>query len=635
MKLPRNQVLMLGVLVLGTFITVLNQTVVSPALPSIMRETGVETATAQWLTTGFTLVNAIMIPITAYLTDRFSTRVLFLVSMTLFTAGSLLAGWSSQFPLLLAGRLVQAAGAGILIPMVMTVLVLTFPTGKRGTALGVFSLVVAFAPAIGPTAAGLIIDHASWHVMFYLIAGLSAAVLAAAAIILKKEKPTSSNSATLDPPSIALSTLGFGSLLFGFSDIGRSGAEAPAFIGIGVGLIALAVFTHRQLTMERPMLDVRVLKSRRFLTSTIIGMVVQASLLAAGILMPIYLQTLHGYSAVISGLVMLPGAIVMGAMGPVAGRLVDKHGPRALSIVGMLGLTISSAALAFLTMHTSLAVITILYLVRMFSLALVNMPVTTWGINSLDDKLINHATAINNTLRQVAGSLGTAVVVSISAIASSVGIHHLNLGEQAASLFGINVAFAACALLCAVGSVLAIAFVRGRAGEEADTQQSHTLPKLRSIMRQNVPFIREDASVADALALMEGSGARGLPVVDKSGKATGFVSDGDIMRALAPHIGEHFVDPVVLIMHAAHDESDFERKITRLMGMQVSEIGTAGIIGVNVNANLPEVCRVLGKNHLEHAPVLEGERIVGVINRSDITKAIAQASRRSLPQSVN
>lgn len=166
MGLSRKQIMMLAVLMFGTFVTVLNQTVVTPALPSVMAEMSVDAATAQWLTTGFTLVNAIMIPITAYLTDRYSTRNLFVVAMGIFTAGSLLAGWGPSFPVLLAGRLLQAAGAGILMPMVMTVLMLTFPVDKRGSAMGLFGVVIAFAPAIGPTVAGLIIDNASWHDMF-------------------------------------------------------------------------------------------------------------------------------------------------------------------------------------------------------------------------------------------------------------------------------------------------------------------------------------------------------------------------------------------------------------------------------------------------------------------------------------
>ena len=402
---------MLAVLVFGTFVTVLNQTVVAPALPSVMAEMSVDASTAQWLTTGFTLVNAIMIPITAFLTDRFTTKRLFLVSMVIFTAGSALAGWGPNFAVLLLGRLVQAAGAGILMPLVMTVLMWTFPVDKRGTAMGLFGIVIAFGPAIGPTAAGIIIDRATWHDMFYIITALSAAVVVIGAFVLQKGGDTNKD-VTLDVPSVVLSSLGFGGLLYGLSTIGSYGLRVDAIAGTLVGVVALVFFFRRQLKMEKPMLQVRVLQNRKFLVATVIGMLVQGALLAAGILVPIYLQSLMGYSATVSGLVLLPGAIIMGAMGPIAGRLFDKHGPRVLALVGMGVLTLTTFCFCFLGPNMGLITLTVLYTVRLFSLSLVNMPITTWGMNALSNELVNHGTSVNNTFRQVAGSLGTAIIVS-------------------------------------------------------------------------------------------------------------------------------------------------------------------------------------------------------------------------------
>ena len=293
MGLSRKQIAMLAVLVFGTFVTVLNQTVVAPALPSVMVEMNVDAATAQWLTTGFTLVNAIMIPITAFLTDRFTTRRLFLISMVIFTAGSALAGWGPSFFVLLLGRLVQAAGAGILMPLVMTVLMWTFPLEKRGTAMGLFGIVIAFGPAIGPTAAGIIIDRYTWHDMFYIIAVLSALVVVIAAFVLQKGGSTKKD-VTLDVPSVVLSSVGFGGLLYGLSTIGSYGVSVGAAVGTLAGAVALVLFFRRQLSMEHPMLEVRVLANRKFLVATVIGMLVQGALLAAGILVPIYLQSLMG-----------------------------------------------------------------------------------------------------------------------------------------------------------------------------------------------------------------------------------------------------------------------------------------------------------------------------------------------------
>ena len=619
MGLSRKQIIMLAVLVFGTFVTVLNQTVVAPALPSVMAEMSVDASTAQWLTTGFTLVNAIMIPITAFLTDRFTTKRLFLVSMAIFTAGSALAGWGPSFAVLLLGRLVQAAGAGILMPLVMTVLMWTFPVDKRGTAMGLFGIVIAFGPAIGPTVAGVIIDRYTWHDMFYIITVLSAVVVLIGAFVLEKGGETNKD-VSLDVPSVVLSSFGFGGLLYGLSTIGSYALRADAIAGTLVGVVALVFFFRRQLKMEHPMLQVRVLANRKFLIATIIGMLVQGALLAAGILVPIYLQSLMGYSATVSGLVLLPGAIIMGAMGPIAGRLFDKHGPRVLALVGMGVLTLTTFCFAFLGTETGLITLTVLYTVRLFSLSLVNMPITTWGMNALDNELVNHGTSVNNTFRQVAGSLGTAIIVSASTIATNASARVMTPTQ--ASIFGIDVAFALAGVLCLIGFVMVVALVKNKPGETAELDKDNARRTvLESIMKRDVFTLPSNATVAEAMKLLVDKHISAAPLVNAEGKAVGFVSDGDIMRYLSKR-STMMMDPVVMIMQTVDADGgnkDFARKLDELMGMQALSIGAKGIIGVDVHTDLPEVCRVLGENHLKKVPVLDDGQVVGVINRSDIT----------------
>ena len=545
MGLTRKQIVMLAVLVFGTFVTVLNQTVVAPALPSVMTEMSVDASMAQWLTTGFTLVNAIMIPITAFLTDRFTTKRLFLVSMVIFTLGSFLAGWGPSFVVLLLGRLVQAAGAGILMPLVMTVLMWTFPVDKRGTAMGLFGIVIAFGPAIGPTVAGVIIDRYTWHDMFYIITALSAVVVLIGAFVLQKGGETKKD-VTLDVPSVILSSLGFGGLLYGLSTIGSYGLRADAIAGTLVGAVALVFFFRRQLKMEKPMLQVRVLQNRKFLIATIIGMLVQGALLAAGILVPIYLQSLMGYSATVSGLVLLPGAIIMGAMGPIAGRLFDKHGPRVLALVGMGVLTLTTFCFAFLSTETGIITLTLLYTVRLFSLSLVNMPITTWGMNALDNELVNHGTSVNNTFRQVAGSLGTAIIVSASTIATNMSSRTMTPTQ--ASIFGIDVAFALAGALCLVGFVMVVALVKNKPGEAAEKDRDNSRRTvLESIMKRDVYTLPANATMAEAMQVLVDRHISAAPLVDEQGKAVGFVSDGDIMRYLSKR-SQMLMDPVVMIM---------------------------------------------------------------------------------------
>lgn len=614
--LTKQQIVMLVIMIFGTFVTVLNQTVVTPAQPSIMAEMGVDASTVQWLTTGFTLVNAIMIPVTAYLTDKHSTKALYIISMSIFALGSLLAGIAPNFAVLLVGRLLQAAGAGILMPMVMTVLMLTFPAERRGSAMGIFGVVIAFAPAIGPSVAGLVIDSFGWRILFYAITILIVVIVIVSAFVLKRSEPIDP-AAHLDKISVIMSTVGFGALLYGFSTIGSVGINVSDAIITLVGIVVLILFFRRQLKMEHPMLNVRVLQNRRFLIGTVICMIVQASLLAAGVLMPIYLQSYMGYSATVSGLVIMPGAILMGIMNPFAGRLFDKYGPRVLSIIGLSILTISTVGFATLSSTTNVVWLTIIYAIRMFSMSLVNMPITTWAMNALDNKVLNHGTSVNNTLRQVAGSLGTALLVSIDAFVTSSASGSMDATQ--AGILGVNAAFLTAVVMSAIALVLTIAFVKNKPGEQkAADPDNERRSVLEKIMKHDVYSLSPDATVVEAMKLFVKHGISGAPVVDASGKAVGFVSDGDIMRLLSTQ-SNAYMDPVVMIMQMGIDEETYDEKLRSLMSMNIRDIGTKGVIGVDVHASLPEVCRMLSKNHLKKVPVLDDDRIVGVINRSDIT----------------
>ncbi len=617
MGLTRSQIIMLAIMIFGTFVTVLNQTVVTPAQPSIMAEMGIDAATVQWLTTGFTLVNAIMIPVTAYLTDKHSTKALYIISLAIFAVGSLLAGIAPNFAVLLVGRLLQAAGAGILMPMVMTVLMLTFPPERRGSAMGIFGIVIAFAPAIGPSVAGLVIDSFGWRILFYAIAALIAIVIAVSVFALKRTEPLNP-AAHLDKISVVMSTVGFGALLYGFSTIGSVGLNASDSIITLVGLVVLVLFFRRQLKMEQPMLNVRVLANRRFLIGTVIGMIVQASLLAAGVLMPIYLQSYMDYSATVSGLVIMPGAILMGIMNPFAGRLFDKYGPRVLSIIGLTVLTVSTVGFATLTSATNVVWITIIYTVRMFSLSLVNMPITTWAMNALDNKVLNHGTSVNNTLRQVSGSLGTALLVSIDAFVA--GSMSGSMGTVEAGILGVNAAFFAAVVLSAIALGLTIAFVKNKPSDEKAEPERNREERtmIEKIMKKDVYSLSPDATVVDAMKFFVEHGISGAPVVDADGRAVGFVSDGDIMRLLSTQ-SNSYMDPVVMIMQMRADEETYDEKLANLMKMNIRDIGTKGVIGIDLYTTLPQVCRILSKNHLKKVPVLHEGKIVGVINRSDIT----------------
>ncbi|CAM3875202.1 MDR family MFS transporter [Alkalicoccus chagannorensis] len=444
---------LLAVLLTGAFVAILNQTLLVTAIPPIMEDLGITANTAQWINTIFMLVNGIMIPITAFLIAKFTTRNLFMTAMGLFALGTLIAGISPTFEVLLLGRIVQASGAGILLPLMQTTIFLIFPREKRGQAMGLVGLVIAFAPAIGPTLSGYVVDQFPWRTLFYIVLPIAIIDLIVAYFILKNV--TERTFPKVDYLSIMLSTLGFGGLLYAFSIAGTAGwASFEVGISSIIGFLSLSWFIVRQLRLREPILEFRVFRYKIFALTNVIGVVLFMSMIGAATILPIYMQDMLGFSAFESGLMLLPGAVIMGIMNPVTGRIFDKIGARWLAISGMAMLTVTTFLFTQLTEATSFTYLATVHAFRMLSLAMVMMPVTTAGLNQLPEKWIPHGTAMNNTLRQVGGSLGTAflvTVMTVGALASSDGMLTNEAWVQ-----GVNVSFGVATGLAFVGFCIAL-----------------------------------------------------------------------------------------------------------------------------------------------------------------------------------
>ena len=453
--LNRKMIMINAVMLFGAFITILNQTLLTPALPSIMRDMNIDAATAQWLTTGFMLVNGIMIPVTAYLIDRFSTRNLFFFSMSLFTLGTALASVSTTFPMILTARLLQAAGAGVLMPMGQTIMLLTLPRQYRGVGMGIIGLVIGVAPAVGPVISGLAVEAFGWHILFKAMVPLSLLTIVAAYFFLENMGETTN--ITLDMPSVILSTLGFGGLLYSFSTLGSTGFSTVVTVSLLIGIVSLILFIRRQLQLEEPLLKVDILTNRKFALSVILTMLVQAALNIGPVLNPIYLQTIRGYGASVSGFIMLPASIAMLIMSPVSGRLFDKFGPRKLAIPGLFLAAAFTLPMIMMDENTSLYYLAFVYTIRTIGLSLVNMPLNTWGLNALENRVMAHGTAIGNTFRQVAGSIGTAVLITVMSIIVANSADPASISSQ---IHGINMAYAGAGLLMFTAFVLTILFVK-------------------------------------------------------------------------------------------------------------------------------------------------------------------------------
>ncbi|MFB9768578.1 DHA2 family efflux MFS transporter permease subunit [Lactiplantibacillus modestisalitolerans] len=457
---PYHRTWLVLTLLVGTFCTFITQTLLTTAFPTLMAYFHISANAVQWLTTGFMLIMGIMIPVSAWMLTRINSKVLYLAAMIIFGLGTILAYFAVNFQMLLIARMIQAMGVGISAPVFQTIMSSVYPPEKRGSAMGTAGIVIGLAPAIGPTLSGWIIDNYSWRALFLFIMPINWAVILVSLFTLRKVLPTSKQ--PIDWWSVIISTIGFGSMLYGFSSVGESGWGDPVVITtLIVGALFIALFTHRQLHMDKPLLELRVFKIPAFTLSAILTALAYMSMMGIEMILPLYIQTVLGRSAMDSGLILLPGAIMMGIMSPITGRIFDHIGARRLAMTGMLLLTLGTAFFLSISATTPILWIIVVYAVRMFGLTMVTMPVTTTGINALPFNLISHGTAANNTLRQVAASMGTAVLISIYSNVSKWNMPSHGLLTSAplkyqqasvdATLTGYHMAFIVSLLFCLLG----------------------------------------------------------------------------------------------------------------------------------------------------------------------------------------
>ncbi|MBC1521919.1 DHA2 family efflux MFS transporter permease subunit [Listeria aquatica] len=467
---PFNRTLLVVTMVIGAFVAVLNQTLLATALPMIMDDLKITAATGQWLTTAFLLTNGIMIPVTALLIEKINSKILFITAMVVFATGTLIAALAGSFSVLLIGRIVQAAGAGIMMPLLQTIFLLIFPRDKRGAAMGIMGLVMAFAPAIGPTLSGWIVDSFDWRVLFWVL--IPIAIVDILLSFFGMKKVVTLTDIKIDFFSIVLSSIGFGSLLYGFSAAGNDGWGDPIVVAtLIVGVIVIALFIWRQLKIDNPILEFRVFKYPMFSLSVIISSIVTMAMIGTSIVLPLYIQSIRGETALQSGLLLLPGALLMGVMSPITGVIFDKIGARWLTIIGLTILTAGTIPFMFLTADTPMWHVMLFYAIRFLGISMAMMPVSTAGMNALPNHLINHGSAVNNTIRQIAGSIGTALMITVltnvtkdhmpgkSLLATNPQSYAQHAAD--ASLSGMTAAFFVSAAFAALGWLLSF-LVRDR-----------------------------------------------------------------------------------------------------------------------------------------------------------------------------
>ncbi|MBQ9691345.1 MAG: DHA2 family efflux MFS transporter permease subunit, partial [Eggerthellaceae bacterium] len=357
MNLTKDQIKTVAILLSGTFLAVLNITLLMTALPTIMVDMNIDAPTAQWLSSAYGMTEAIVIPMSAYIMGKLSTRKLYAGGLAVFAFGSFLGAISPIFPVLLAGRILQAAATGALMPAVMSLVLLTFPREKRGSGMGIVSLIIGFAPSIGPTLSGFLVDTIGWRYMFVLSGVLAVIIIIASLFILKNQDVFKATN--FDIASVLMSSVGLFTLLYGLSHVTSSQIVAIPLAMIIVGVVVMILFLLRQRRLESPMLQVSVLESGRYRVAAIVMFCVMAALVGIDVMLPLYAQNVLGLSAARTGLIMMPGALLGAFVGMIAGRLFDKLGARPVAITGAtLVLASSLGMLLLFNDHTNVWVIT-------------------------------------------------------------------------------------------------------------------------------------------------------------------------------------------------------------------------------------------------------------------------------------
>ena len=454
----KNRSGIVAILIIGAFITSLAQMVLTSALPSIMSTFNVTTSSAQWLTTTYILVLGIMIPSTAYLVNQFPIKGLFMTSMGLFLGGCIVSITANNFIFMVLSRVLQAIGAGIITQIVQVAMINLYPKEERGKAMGIYGFAIGVAPAIGPLVSGYIIDSFGWRFIFYILAIITILDMIFAVILLKsfmENKPSK-----LEVISLILSSLGFGGLLIGVTNIGTYTIASPlAYIPILIGLISLVLFVIRQIKVEDPLLDLRVFKVRNFTISIILICIVYMAMTSATMILSIYIQSARGMSAMVPGIVMLPGSIAMCILSPITGNILDKYGLRKLAISGCIMLGVGTLGFSYLEETTSIAVLTIMYTIRMIGITFLLMPVTTWGLNELKQEQIASGSAINSTLRQISGAVGSSLFVTIMTVVAN---NSVKATQVLADIEGMTVAFKYATFVIVIAIFVSIIYVKDK-----------------------------------------------------------------------------------------------------------------------------------------------------------------------------
>lgn len=627
---PQKPAAILAVAAFAAFLATFNETFLNVGFAPIMASLSVDVSTVQWLATAYMLGAAVMVPVSAFAYRSFPTRPLFCATTALLVIGSVIGALAPNFAVLLVGRVVQALGTGMLIPIGMNITLEVAPREKLGTYMGIMGAMTTLGPSSSVIFAGLILAAAEWPMLLWTFAALSMLCLLAGAIILRDIAHLTHP--RLDAASVALIGVALIGILYGVSTV-FTGSLLIAVVAAVVGVIALVLFVRRQGKLAEPLINLQPLKIPAFSVGVVANMLSLVTIFAMNIIVPTFMQSVLGTPPLVASLTLFPAILCSCVASPLAGRVYDRQGPGVLLPLGFACIAVFSVLTAAFIATASPVLLAVIYIPVICGSALIIGPVQSFALSKLPPELNPHGVTVMSTGFQIAGCFGSSVFTGVYALVGASAAAAGVLGAEAATQ-GMLAAGVLVGVVALIGLGLALWIRRAAAkapvaasweaagadGAQAASGQAGQGAAgdvLAAIMKTDVYTVSPDTTVAAAMEMFLSRGISGAPVVDEKRQVVGFVSDGDIMANLADQVPA-FKTAWSFVVEREND--DFHNTLTEVMALPVSAIATKRVICVNAQDDLGEVARVLVEGHLKKAPVLENGRMVGIVNRTNIAR---------------
>ena len=615
----RNSAAVLFAIAVSAFLATFNETFLNVALTPIMQDFSISSATVQWVSTAYMLVAAVVVPVTSFLYKSIPTKRLTIAALCFLLIGTLLGAVAQNFVMLLVARIIQALGTGMIVPIGMNLTLLVAPQGKLGTYMGVVSAVTLLGPAFGPIVGGTLLAAANWHILFLVFAALVAACLIINAVVI--DNFAKLTNPKLDVLSVVLVSVGLIGVMYAISTA-FSGTVVIALGSFIVGAICVVAFILRQRQLEEPLLDLRPFSNAGFNVSLIVVFIAFMAVFAMNIILPLFMQGALGFSAMDAALTLLAPCMLCCIFAPVAGRLFDRFGLSVSLPLALCVMAVFMIMLSRLDASSSALMIVAFYAPILIGCSFSVGPAQSFALGRLTPELHPHGVTMCYTAIQVAGCVGSSFYVGVMSSAETSALAS-GMDTISANASGFSMACLAAACFAVVGLGFAIATsIASRKGKPAHHIASEE-SILNAVMAHDVYQVNTNASAYDALIKMVECKTGGLPIVDSQSKVQGFISDGDIMRALS----DEAVDKLDMAYYYAlwQRKGTLEESLEALKQISVMDLATKKVVCVEEGRGLEAVCAVLSDMRIKKVPVTDHGRIVGTVSRSDVLRYLVTA----------